>query len=225
MIRVTFLGHSGFLAETDSALLLFDWHKGDLPALPPKPLLVFASHQHKDHFNPRIFALDDGTRTVHFFLGSDLVLTEHRRQRWNISPETAERCHVMNGGETVTVNNGQNKPVFETTPENAYSILIYSSPDLKDGAYTLWSGDTQIASGSDGSMGKPGMGFGGMERPEPPEGMEPPEGGKFPEDFEPPQGGMPPEGFTPPEGDMPPQKPDGTLPDKPGENPMGMQKK
>lgn len=131
----------------------------------------------------------------------------------------------MNGGETVTVNNGQNKPVFETTPENAYSILIYSSPDLKEETYTLWSGDTQIASGSDGSMGKPGMGFGGMERPEPPEGMEPPEGGKFPEDFEPPQGGMPPEGFTPPEGGQPPQKPDGARPDKPGENPMGMQKK
>ena len=37
---VTYLGHSGFLAELPSAALLFDWWRGELPPLPDKPLLV-----------------------------------------------------------------------------------------------------------------------------------------------------------------------------------------
>ena len=144
----------------------------------------------------------------------------------------------MNGGETVTVKNEKNKQIFETTPENAYSILIYSSPELKDETYTLWNGETQIASDSDGMMGGPGMGFGDMERPEPPEGFTPPEGEERPEGFTPPQDGdVPPDGFIPPEGEafpedftppadgQPPLRPDGNRPDKLGEPPMDMQKR
>ena len=49
MIQVTYLAHSGFLVELDSAALLFDWWKGTLPPLPEdKPLLVFASHRHEE---------------------------------------------------------------------------------------------------------------------------------------------------------------------------------
>ena len=55
-MTVTFLDHSGFLAELPSVTLLFDWWKGDLPPLPSgKPLLVCASHRHPDHFDPKIF--------------------------------------------------------------------------------------------------------------------------------------------------------------------------
>ena len=58
-MRVTFLEHSGFLVELPSVTLLFDWWKGELPALRPGvPLLVFSSHRHEDHFKPEIFSLD-----------------------------------------------------------------------------------------------------------------------------------------------------------------------
>ena len=58
-MRVTFVAHSGFLVELPSVALLFDWWKGELPALRPGvPLLVFASHRHEDHFKPEIFRLD-----------------------------------------------------------------------------------------------------------------------------------------------------------------------
>ena len=36
MMKVTYLGHSGFLVETAQNLLLFDWYLGDLPLLPPE---------------------------------------------------------------------------------------------------------------------------------------------------------------------------------------------
>ena len=38
MMQVTFLGHSGFLVESDAVCLLFDWSEGALPPLPEKPL-------------------------------------------------------------------------------------------------------------------------------------------------------------------------------------------
>ena len=79
MMHVTFLDHSGFLVELPGLTLLFDWWKGDLPPLPSGPLLVFASHRHPDHFDPRIFALDDGQRDVRFLLGKGIHLTAEGR--------------------------------------------------------------------------------------------------------------------------------------------------
>lgn len=100
-MRVTFIAHSGFLAETEEAALLFDWWKGPLPEIAPElPLYVFASHQHEDHFNPEIFALDDGTRETAFILGHDIRLTLRNRERWGIPDRTAERCFRLKGGRT-----------------------------------------------------------------------------------------------------------------------------
>ena len=65
-MRVTFLAHSGFLVELPSALLLFDYLGAGLPALPDKPLLIFASHRHEDHFTPSLFPLEDGSRETYF---------------------------------------------------------------------------------------------------------------------------------------------------------------
>ena len=112
------------------------------------------------------------------------------------------------GGETVAVKDGDGKTLLETKPENGYSILIYSSPELKGGTYTLWSGGEQLAGGFGGMMGEPG----GMGRPERPDGMQRPgEGGQ-----------KPPEGFAPPDGGERPGMPDGSLPADPGANHMGI---
>ena len=74
-MRVTFLAHDGFFIELDQVCLLFDWWKGVLPPLPDKPLLVFVSHRHEDHFNPAVFALADCKADIQFLLGSDFHLT------------------------------------------------------------------------------------------------------------------------------------------------------
>ena len=100
-MRVTFLDHSGFLVESDSAALLFDWWKGELPAIAPGvPLYVFASHVHPDHFDPRIFSLDDGTRDVRFVLGHDIKLSARNLGRWGVPAETAERSQTLRGGQS-----------------------------------------------------------------------------------------------------------------------------
>lgn len=57
-MKVTYIYHSGFLVETQTCYYLFDYYKGALPKLQPdKPILVFVSHRHPDHFNKKVFTL------------------------------------------------------------------------------------------------------------------------------------------------------------------------
>ncbi len=73
----TYLGHSAFLLETGNVFLLFDYTKGslELPSL-DKPLVVFASHRHGDHFSPEIFGLAKREGRTTFVLSSDIA-THH----------------------------------------------------------------------------------------------------------------------------------------------------
>ena len=55
-MNITYINHSGFLVETSKCYYLFDYFKGNLPELKAdKPILVFSSHAHGDHYNPEIF--------------------------------------------------------------------------------------------------------------------------------------------------------------------------
>lgn len=57
-MRVTFLAHDGFSLNwiRSPAVRLVE---GRSPCPPDKPLLVFVSHRHEDHFNPAVFTLAD----------------------------------------------------------------------------------------------------------------------------------------------------------------------
>ncbi len=58
MLKVHYIYHSGFLVETQKVYYIFDYYKGNLPALDvSKPVFVFVSHSHGDHYNPEIFSL------------------------------------------------------------------------------------------------------------------------------------------------------------------------
>jgi hypothetical protein len=122
----------------------------------------------------------------------------------------------QSGSDTLRLKNKSGAPVMECSPQNDYSVMIFSAPDLTEGTYTLWSGEKQLSGQTGGGM--PGFGGHGMMRPEFPEDMTPPEGaedmrplegfdGEMPEGFEnmtPPEG-MPPEGGFRPDGQRPPE--------------------
>lgn len=58
--RVIYIHHSGYYIELDTCQLLFDYCEGSLQMLKTeKPLIVFASHSHGDHFSPEIFRLSE----------------------------------------------------------------------------------------------------------------------------------------------------------------------
>ena len=114
------------------------------------------------------------------------------------------------GSETVTMKEQGGETVLETKPVNAYSVLVFSSPELKAGIYTLWSNEKKLAGTSGGMVGGPGMrpGETGMSA--------------FPGNMQPPgEGNMPPEGFAPPQGGTPPEMPGGSRPGNGGGAPAG----
>ncbi len=128
----------------------------------------------------------------------------------------------QNGTEAVTFKDADGKTILDHIAENDYSVLIYSSPDLKEGTYTLWNGETQLSGQSGGMENMMHGGFKpdgemteGMTPPELPEDGEMPshpdmpERGEFPEGKEPPKDKMAHEGFEPPEGGDKPEKPEG----------------
>lgn len=144
-MRVTFLAHSGFFLELETASLLFDWWKGDLPPLPAdRPLLVFASHRHEDHFNPAIFSLAEGGRDVRFLLGKDIRLTERNRTRWDLSDDAAARCLALGGGETVSPIPGVTVETLPSTDEGVAFLVtaegqtIFHAGDLN---WWHWEGE------------------------------------------------------------------------------------
>ena len=85
------------------------------------------------------------------------------------------------GGTTVTLKAEDGTGAGEWTPANDFTYLVVSSPDLTEGTYTLWNGETQLA-GAAGMTGGHGM---GDPRPD---GGEPPEGFEIPEGMVPPEG-------------------------------------
>ncbi|MBE7007589.1 MAG: MBL fold metallo-hydrolase [Ruminococcaceae bacterium] len=95
-MTVTYLAHSGFLVEWDKFYTLFDWWKGELPPLDPcKPLLVFASHSHEDHFDPRIFKLPEAYPLTRYVLSHDIRLAPRRWERLGMTEEIFSRVTSM----------------------------------------------------------------------------------------------------------------------------------
>ena len=72
-MKVTYISHSGFLIEMERANFLFDYFKGEIPKMErEKPLYIFSSHSHHDHFNSVIFDLSKKYNNVTYILSSDI---------------------------------------------------------------------------------------------------------------------------------------------------------
>lgn len=145
-MRVTFLAHSGFLVELSDAALLFDFWQETLPPLPRgKPLLVFVSHGHEDHFAPRrIFPLDDGSREIVYLLGKGISLGAGSRRRWALPQDTAAKCRIVRGGEVLEPLPGLSVETLRSTDAGvaylvtAGGIALFHAGDLN---WWHWEGE------------------------------------------------------------------------------------
>ena len=138
---------------------------------------------------------------------------------------------TQSGDTVVSLKNTANEELMALWPMNDYSVLVFSSPELTEGKYTLWSDGTQLAGSAGGFGGGMGGGFrpggmmpGGAQIPEL-EGFDPAQLPEFPVDGEEhrrPEKMEPPEGFEPPEGMERPQGFPGGMGGR-GPNGMGTQ--
>lgn len=145
-MKITYVHHSAFLVELSSAALLFDYTQGTIPKLDMnKPLIIFASHRHGDHYSEKIFDLGAGLRDVHYVLSDDI-------SKKKVREELRERTLFVKPGETVRLlyNDGGNKQLevttFDSTDEGVAFLVkgdgaaIYHAGDLNN---WRWEGETE----------------------------------------------------------------------------------
>jgi L-ascorbate metabolism protein UlaG (beta-lactamase superfamily) len=72
-MKITYIHHSAFLVELETVTLLFDYTDGTLPKInDKKPLLVFASHRHGDHYSEKILELIKEHEKTRYVLSDDI---------------------------------------------------------------------------------------------------------------------------------------------------------
>ena len=139
-MKITYIGHSGFAVETEKSVYIFDYFKGELPDIPAdKPVIVFASHSHPDHYNPRVFARlkEKGVEPsrMQAVLGKDI----HEKKYPEGVPVIKARAHMSFSLEDGTLvetllSTDQGVAYLLTTLEG----VIYHAGDLND---WYWEGE------------------------------------------------------------------------------------
>ncbi len=73
-MKITYIYHSCFVAESQEDIYIFDYYQGELPELArDKKIRVFASHAHYDHYNKKIFNLLADYPDVTYVLSEDIT--------------------------------------------------------------------------------------------------------------------------------------------------------
>ena len=81
-MKLTYIFHSGFALETEQSILIFDYWMDPVGIMETvlqskKPVYVFSSHFHEDHFTREIFEWKKRKPNITYILSKDIL--RHRR--------------------------------------------------------------------------------------------------------------------------------------------------
>lgn len=140
-MNVTYIHHSGFLIETETAYYLIDYFQGSIPSLNPcKPVLVLASHKHHDHYQKSVFSTLQGMGMRHIYAVLSRDIPSGAR------PEDVP-CTCVSAGKRYELPQGQELVTFRSTDLGvAFLIrdgkaLFYHAGDLNDWVWSEESAD------------------------------------------------------------------------------------
>lgn len=143
-MKVTYIEHSSFLLETDTAYLLFDYYAGKetLPKLNPgKPLLVFNSHSHGDHYSPEIFSICGKHPAVRYFPDSGIPVPASQKKLCTfLVPHKTYQIPEIRGQLFTLASNDLGVAFSITLEDHGQKISIYHAGDLNN---WWWDGDAE----------------------------------------------------------------------------------
>ncbi len=131
-MKITFIDHSGFMAQTENTVLLFDYYKGALPEELPKPLYIFASHRHGDHYVPEIF--DYGEK----FAGTRYVLDSGITVPYDLGEDVRARITFVQPHEDVQVGDVRVRTLCSTDEGVAFLVDVDGKRLYHAGDLHLW---------------------------------------------------------------------------------------
>lgn len=136
--NITYVHHSSYFVETGSASLLFDFAGGNMPVFSDgKPIYVFVSHAHEDHFTKEIFELAEQYPNVTYLLSSDIDA--------NDVPELEEKAVFLAPGDKYADKNIKVETLTSTDQGIAFwvhvdGLDIYHAGDLNN---WYWEGSKE----------------------------------------------------------------------------------
>lgn len=138
-MKVSYLDHSGFLLELKDRYYVFDYYKGVLPPLDKeKEVLVFCSHCHGDHYNPKIFDLLDGRGMRYRAVLANDINDEKRLSKIERSFVEPDQCYRLAGGVRVeTLLSNDSGVAFIVSSDEG---IVYHGGDLND---WYWEGEPE----------------------------------------------------------------------------------
>lgn len=110
-VKINYLYNSGFSVETKRHLMVFDYYldtvntgsKGIINGAisledlnTDKDIIIFASHSHKDHFNPVILEWGKNREKITYILSSDIVSAEKNSNINMIAPYESMKVGQIN---------------------------------------------------------------------------------------------------------------------------------
>lgn len=138
-MKITYIHHSSFAVELPHAVFLFDYFEGTLPDFPrEKPLYVFASHKHQDHFDLKIFSLAEQYPKIRYILSRDIHLSPAYLERHGIPKERLSRVTFIGKEQTRRFRNAEPISLDKATPES--QVQAESNCSEKKGPPVDWKG-------------------------------------------------------------------------------------
>ena len=137
-MKVDYIGHSGFLVETEKCYYLFDYYKGELPQLDVwKMVIVFCSHGHGDHYQPGIFKKlrEMGMLRIYAVLSEDIGDCKEVSAGELLSVAAGGRYELPLGQELITYRSTDLGVAFLISEGDE---IIYHAGDLND---WVWEGE------------------------------------------------------------------------------------
>lgn len=136
-MTITYLYHSGFLVKSESCYLLFDYIEGSLPEMDTqKPLYIFSTHSHPDHFSTKIFEQTKNLNVQKFILSDDI---------FDIPEDIRHKVEFMGPNETKNIDGIEVQTLLSTDLGVAFLVQvdgksIYHAGDLN---CWVWNGATK----------------------------------------------------------------------------------
>ncbi|MDR7871143.1 MAG: MBL fold metallo-hydrolase [Tissierellaceae bacterium] len=132
-LTVEYIHHSCFTVEIGDKILVFDYFKGDIN-LKDKEIYVFASHDHGDHFSPKILEWKKDFKNINYILSDDIKVEED------------ENITFMAPYKEKTINNIKIKTFGSTDKGVSFlvsvdGVNIFHAGDLN---WWYWDDDTEL---------------------------------------------------------------------------------
>ena len=147
-MKIYYIYHSCFIVETTNSFLMFDYFKNENNVKSDfnfnhilneifeshKPLYVFSSHSHHDHFNREIIPWQNKKKNIYYILSFDIKI------KTNI-----DNLHVVNKNETIWLNDLKIN-TFGSTDQgvsflvNLDGLNLFHAGDLN---WWKWADDTK----------------------------------------------------------------------------------